>query len=86
MCITMVLKCCLDEGVPVLDDGDVFSKNSGPLQKYKFFFNMRKEGLLNLIFEMSIETVKKYRIAASGFLGNLLKFITKCNADNEEAK
>ena len=35
---------------------------------------MRKEGLLKLIYQMSNETVKKYRISAAGFLGELLLY------------
>lgn len=77
MCMAMVLKCAMEFGVPVLEDGEAEKeKVMGAEVKYKFYYWMRRDGLLNLIFEMAGETTKKYRIAASGFLGQLLKFVT----------
>ena len=45
------------------------------MNKFRFYYDLRKDGWINLIFEMAGESVKKYRIAASGFLGQLLRFV-----------
>ena len=68
MCAVIVLKSCLLKQVPVLD---VYTKD--PKQRIQYFLDFSKN--LPHIFQMIKETVKKYRVAASGFLGELLSFV-----------
>lgn len=75
MCATYVLKSAIENSVPVLNSfNELFSKDFAKLLKNKFYFQMRSDNLLRLIFDMANETVKKYRITASGFLGELLQY------------
>lgn len=48
--MAMVLKFCMEYYVPILDDNEQLPKNADNQARFKFYFNFRKDGYLNLIF------------------------------------
>lgn len=67
--------------VPILKAGESFNERTDKFIKYKFFFTFRSENRINFISQMARELIKKYRIAAGTFLGELLKFVIENKAE-----
>ena len=72
----IVLKSSLVYGIPIVENyGEFIKIKNNKNLKFKFFFEIRNLRVIELALEMINENVKKYRITASGFLGELLQFI-----------
>lgn len=67
MCATIVFKSCLVLKVPICTEEEWKLKQN--YDKFGFFFEVRKNKTIRYIYELINDNVKKYRVAASGFIG-----------------
>jgi hypothetical protein len=79
MCAVITLKLCISARVPVLAENDYQRLKDTPA-RFEYYYTHVK-AVMSLIFELAAESNKQYRIAAAGFLGELLGFIFTSELD-----
>lgn len=78
LCAIIVLKLCISYKVPILSEDEYHRLRERPMLKYSFYYQHIKAHM-KTIFDMAGDNGKKYRIAASGLLGEFLNFILCSN-------